>query len=130
MNTVHFQIERHDSVKDIQERFSNLFPYVHLSFLTNKGDKKPNSRSATYCPEVKMIEINSKLRGGSFEISDEMTVSQLENRLYNQFGLRVQVSRKSGNIWLETHMTNDWALKEQNDHGREISKYLILPIHF
>ena len=111
MNTVHFQIERQDSVREIQEKFSDLFPYLLLSFLSNKEEKKLISRQAFYCPDVKMIEINNSLIGGSFELSDEMTVSQLENHLYDRFGLPVQVSRKSGKVWLGTHMTNDWALK-------------------
>jgi hypothetical protein len=31
------------------------------------------------------------------------------------------VFRKSGNLWLETTMTDDWTLQQQNDHGYEIS---------
>jgi hypothetical protein len=33
----------------------------------------------------------------------------------------VQVSRKSGTLWLETTMTDSWTLGQQNEHGRELS---------
>ena len=39
----------------------------------------------------------------------------------DQFSLAVQVFRRSGNLWLETTMTDNWTLRQQNEHGREIS---------
>ncbi|MEI9910895.1 MAG: hypothetical protein WDO71_15215 [Bacteroidota bacterium] len=51
-----------------------------------------------------------------------MTVGQLEDIFQKQFGLQVQVSRRSGTLWLETTMTDNWTLKQQNDHGRELSE--------
>jgi len=46
----------------------------------------------------------------------------LEKSFYDRFDMLVQVSRKSGSIWLETTMTDNWTLKQQNDHGRELSE--------
>ncbi len=68
-----------------------------------------------------MNAINKDFSEGELEIDGTMTVNMLESKLFEQFGLSVQVSRKSGNLWLETSLTNHWTLKEQNDHGREIS---------
>ena len=50
-----------------------------------------------------------------------MKVNKLENIFKDQFNLAVQVFRKSGNLWLETTMTDNWTLQQQNNHGREIS---------
>jgi hypothetical protein len=50
-----------------------------------------------------------------------MTVSELESLLLQLFGLPVQVYRKSGNFWMETRMTRDWTLKQQNEHGKDIA---------
>lgn len=50
-----------------------------------------------------------------------MKVSELEKLFKDKFKLAVQVFRKSGNLWLETTMTDNWSLLQQNNHGREIS---------
>jgi len=121
MNTVRFQIEKYASVKEIQEKFSGFYPYLQVNFFMNRDGRKINSQTVVYSPEVKMMDINSNLIGGEFNLRDEMTVSELEKLLFDQFGLSVQVSGRSGNIWLKTNMTNNWALKEQNEHGRVIS---------
>ena len=47
--------------------------------------------------------------------------NELEKIFKDQFGLAVQVFRKSGNLWLETTMTDNWTLQQQNNHGKEIS---------
>ena len=55
------------------------------------------------------------------EVVEEMKVKDLERIFKDQFSLAMQVFRKSGNLWLETTMTDNWTLQQQNDHGREIS---------
>jgi hypothetical protein len=50
-----------------------------------------------------------------------MKVNELENIFQQKFSLSAQVFRKSGNLWLETTMTDNWSLLQQNNHGREIS---------
>ena len=55
------------------------------------------------------------------EISEDMKVSDLEKLFKDNFKLAVQVFRKSGNLWLETTMTDNWTLLQQNNHVRELS---------
>ena len=50
-----------------------------------------------------------------------MKVNELEKIFKDRFNLAVQVFRKSGNLWLETTMTDNWTLQQQNNHGGEIS---------
>ena len=56
------------------------------------------------------------------EVLDTTTVHDLETGFRERFGLSVHVFRKSGNLWIETTMTENWTLKQQNEHGMEISK--------
>jgi len=67
----------------------------------------------------------SKQAGGvlhnTIGISDSMKVGELEKKLQEQFGGMVQLFRKSGNLWMETRMTQNWTLGEQNDHGEDIT---------
>ena len=59
---------------------------------------------------------------GQVEVAETMTVKELEKTLRDKFGLTVQVARKSGSIWLETTISDNWTLKQQNDHGSELSE--------
>lgn len=111
------------SIREIQNDFSNAYPFLKIEFFKN-GLKRLNQ----YPAHLK-IENQRKLKdswhwkkdSGQLSLSDAMTVLALESAFIDEFGLSVQVFRKSGNIWLETIMTDHWTLKQQNDHGREIS---------
>lgn len=54
--------------------------------------------------------------------TDQTTVQALEKQMEESFGLHVQVFRRSGNIWLETTVTDEWTLEFQNEQGRELSE--------
>ena len=51
-----------------------------------------------------------------------MTVIDLEKKFREVFGLGIQVFRKSGKAWLETTLTDNWTLEEQNRQGEALSK--------
>ena len=122
MTQIHLYISREDSVRDVQDKFSCQFPFLRITFFKNKiGDKKITGQSVVFCSELKMTEITKDFHEGDFEMDDNMTVLQLENKFYQQFGLFVQVCRKSGNLWMEPNMTSGWSVKEQNEHGKDIS---------
>ncbi len=118
MSKIYFHIDKEDTVESIQQKFSNAYPFLRIVFFKDKPGKEPD---ACFCHDVKMKEIKPHFKPGDLDISDTMTVDELEHNIYNQFDLLAQVSRRSGNLWLETTMTDHWTLKEQNDHGREIS---------
>jgi hypothetical protein len=61
------------------------------------------------------------IRKDDLLIEDSMSVAELEKAFKDKFGLLTQVFRRSGNIWLETTITDRWSLKQQNDLGREIT---------
>jgi hypothetical protein len=58
---------------------------------------------------------------GFILICDELKVSTIEQKFVNDFGLSVQIFRKSGKVWLETSATDHWTLKDQNIEGEELS---------
>ena len=109
------------SISDIQRDFSLQYPYLKLEFyLGNNSSMSPVQRKHLQSSvPVKKVGL---LRNGTIDISDLMTVGQLEKIFLIEFGLAAQVSRKSGILWLETTMTDSWTLKQQNDHGRELSE--------
>jgi len=111
-------------IADVQQEFSNAYPFLKIEFFRNGP-----TRQSRYPANLK-IGNHTRLKeawvwkkdGGLVHLSDSMTVLELEEALMDEFGLSAQVFRKSGNVWLETTMTDNWTLKQQNDHGREISR--------
>ena len=105
-------------ISNLQKEFNSAYPFLKLEFYKTieSGFSRKHIKDS-----VSLRAAGLKLPG-VFEISDIMSVGTLENSLRIKFGLQVQVSRKSGPIWLETTKTDSWTLKQQNDHGRELSE--------
>jgi hypothetical protein len=107
----------------IQEEFTQSFPYLKLEFFA-----KPHSEGGGSAKKI--IRHNSKTLGecrtihnsGRITITPQMTVTDLEQRFADVYGLGVQVFRKSGKVWLETTVTDSWTLKEQNAEGEALDK--------
>ncbi len=113
-------ISKERTINDLQLDFSTNYPYLKLEFykLQQYEPDFPVKKHLLHTATLRMAGLKES---GLLEIRDEMTVADLEKAFHNEFGLEVQVSRKSGMIWLETTMTDSWTLAKQNEHGREIS---------
>src|ERR1700737_965544 len=98
MSIIHFYIDKELSIKQLQAQFSYVFPFLRINFFKTEPDNNIfSSRNVMYSPEVRMHLINKNISPGMLEIADSMTVSELEGKLFEQFGLSAQVYRKSGN---------------------------------
>ena len=119
--SVTLRLLRNKTVNSIQAEFNTAYPFLKIDMY------KPVGRGQFEGGRVKLghsvlLESLDTLKEGEFLIFDSMTVGQLEKSFLEKFGVLVQVSRKSGSVWLETTMTDNWTLKQQNDHGRELSE--------
>ena len=112
---MHLHISSKLPISDVQKAFSSTFPYLKIEFFKN------NSVHHLLPDDHNIAEAQKKITEGSIEITGEMKVRDLEQALGKLFPLRAHIFRRSGNIWLETTMTDDWTLAQQNEHGREIS---------
>jgi len=109
----------------IQQAFTKSFPYLKLEFFA-----KPHKAGGA--SSKKLIRHDDKTLGecrtihnsGSISITGSMTVTELEQRFADVYGLSVQVFRKSGKMWLETTVTDGWTLDQQNREGESLSSYL------
>ncbi|MFM9009211.1 MAG: hypothetical protein ACKORE_11595, partial [Bacteroidota bacterium] len=96
-------LEIRDSRKlhELQSEFSNAFPYLKLEFFKAPHRiGEASSRSQLHDQNKTVSDCRMKKSEGLLHINREMTVSQLEARLYDDFGLSAQVFRKSGTVWL------------------------------
>ena len=111
-------------IKDLQKEFNDLFPFLKLEFFKNRNGSMPvYTMEEILPPNKKLEEGQAAISIGSIDITQEMKVKDLEKIFQEQFLLAVQVFRRSGNVWLETTMTDNWTLRQQNEHGREITNH-------
>ena len=106
-------------IKAIQEEFQQRFPYLRLEFYEGKHEQgKPSPADAQLDRQLTIGAVRQLHNEGELTIEPEMSVGQLEDAFWNQYGLNVQVFRRSGNLWLQTTKTDDWSLAEQNRKGQ------------
>jgi hypothetical protein len=120
---MYLEINGERLISDIQKDFGAVYPFLKIEFFKNgkvRRDRYPVNRLIPGSQPLKNAW-HWKKDNGSLNITDGMTVTEFEIALMEQFGLSAQVFRRSGNLWLETTITDYWTLKQQNEHGREIT---------
>ena len=115
-------------VSDVQREFNLLFPFLKIElFRYPHGNRQGSPRQAKLSNQLLLSGLTDHLPE-QISLSEQMTVQELEKMFEDQLGLHLQVFRKSGNLWLETTITDGWTLKQQNEHGMEISLAPVLPV--
>lgn len=119
METAKLDISKTRTIHEIQQDFTDCYNFLKLEFY-KPGEAGMSVKLRERIPHSALLKSAGLKSNGHMDISDDMTVGNLEKQFLEQFGLSVQVSRNSGGIWLETTMTDNWSLQKQNDYGREI----------
>jgi hypothetical protein len=115
-------IEQYRTLEELQRKFSAAYPFLKIEFFRNgQGLQRAYPSQFLLDKRLPVKDARKSKQAGNISIEDGLTVGQLEQIFLDKFGLTVQVFRKSGKVWLETTMTDKWTLKQQNEHGREIS---------
>jgi len=111
----------------VQEEFNRVYPFLKLEFRSGGQEPLPANESLPWIrggdvqTDEQVRDAARNILDKDIHLSDNMKVSELETSLRHLFGAPVQMHRKSGNFWMETRMTRDWTLKQQNEHGRDIA---------
>ncbi len=118
------------TVSDVLKDFNTVFPFLKLEFFSSKAFDKQDFSPASVIPHSRKIgECQPALKQeADMDITEVMKVNELEKLFREQFGLNVLVYRRSGNLWLQTTMTDHWSLQKQNQHGRELSSTIVRPL--
>lgn len=113
-------IRAEDTIWKLQYNFSEAFPFLRIEFFkpAHKDSKKGPDQMLHPSTTVRKAYIG-KEKTGILEFSPSATVGELEKWFIERFHLKVQVYRKSGDLWLETTATDNWTLEQQNKHGAE-----------
>jgi len=122
--TMRLHIAPNRLISDIQKDFNEAFPFLKIEFFKTRSFTRSDFMAHQIIPSQRKIgDGQLAITDGDIEVVEAMKVMDLEKIFKDQFSLAMQVFRKSGNLWLETTMTDNWTLQQQNDHGREISSF-------
>lgn len=106
------------SIAEIQGEFNAGFPYLKIEFFKKPHEVGETSALADMLPaDSNLAKWRTVHNSGDIIITPETKVSELESEFQDKFGLSAQVFRQSGEVWLETSVTDSWTLKEQNEQG-------------
>ena len=126
---MHLIIDSTNSINIVKEQFNALFPFLKLEFFKAPhiaGQGSPKNKMITL--DVKIKELQKVMRKGKIDLTSDTVVRHLEQKFKTDFGLYVQVFRKSGSIWLETSATDNWTLQRQNEEGRMLDQHFKIEI--
>lgn len=119
------QVLKDKTIGQLQDEFSQTYPFLKLVFFT-KPHKAYKGSPAKYLVSDRNITLGSlekKPHSGDLYLEPEMPTWQVERLFEEEFGLHVQLFRKSGNTWLETSVTDDLTLEEQNVKGKASERH-------
>lgn len=110
------------TIEEIQAEFSTHFSFLKIEFYEAEhttGEGTPETLRVHV--EKTIGEARTKHVEGKLSIHGNQKVSTLEKAFHDDYGLNVQVFRRSGNLWLQTTATDDWTLSEQNETAKDFS---------
>lgn len=103
---------------DIQREFNQKFPYLKIEFYSGHHDPGEGSPLGERLDaQLTIGEVRTAHAEGSMRVDARMKVSTFEQSFDENYGLNVQVFRKSGNLWMQTTSTDSWTLEAQNRKG-------------
>lgn len=110
-------------IKDIQDAFTQKYPFLKIEFFTKAHKLHGGTRKEFMISSDQKIEDCRTLSNtGELDIYPLTTVAELEKQCKELFGLYIQVFRKSGDVWIETTVTDDWTLEKQNSEAESFFK--------
>ncbi len=124
---MNLEISDDQTVGQVQGQFHQAYPFLKIDFFEKDLQVYARERQAKPVLDINrfMREFRSKTQlASSISVNNEMKVKEIENAIDLVYGLKAQVFRRSGNVWLETTVTNNWSLEEQNRQGEIITMQL------
>ena len=115
-------IDSSTRIKHVQTAFADLFPFLKLEFFKTPQNHTTLSPKKEIClPNETVFNCDGHQTSLEIIFESNMQVLELEAQFANNTGLSAQVFRRSGNVWIETSLTDDWTLEQQNIEGELLS---------
>jgi hypothetical protein len=118
-NTMKLFIGKESKAEDLKNLFTLCYPYLKIEFF-----KKPSVINVLDKKDAATVNRFESISGSALiDIDKNITVGHLEND-FALLGLKAEVFRRCGNVWVETSLTEGWTLHQQNLEGEEISRQI------
>ena len=117
-------IEQNKSINELKKEFNNFYQYLKIEFFKEpciKGGRLSKDKLIT--SNAKVGTLQKIKNSGELLFTDDTIVGDFEQLFFKNFGLCIQVFRKSGNVWLETSATDNWSLETQNEEGKSLAQH-------
>ena len=113
------KINNSKQLNELQKEFNQVFPYLKIEFFSKPHEEGNGSNEADILDSKLTVgEVRNNDTDGFIPVDGEIPVGIFENLFKDNFGLYVQVYRKSHGKWLQTWVTDLWTLEEQNNRGK------------
>lgn len=123
------QISPERTIGEVQDAFQGFYPYLRLVFFS-KPHRAFTGSHAKYLlddRDQKLGSVMADMKEGFVALEPTTPTFQAERLFEDEFGLYVQVMRKSGDTWLVTSVTDSLTLEQQNAKGRASENVNFLP---
>ncbi len=119
-------LNNNTKLSDIQFQFNDSFPFLKAEFfnITIEVEKRNLIKEMINDTQRKIGDIHHMLHPMEFSINGNQKVSTIEKNFMKNFGINLQIFRKSGGAWLMTTTSDSSTLSDQNKKGLEMNTEL------
>jgi hypothetical protein len=109
------------TVAAVQAEFAAYFPFLKIDFFTQPHEEGGTvwSKYQVFDTQKALAQVSDLFEPKQYAFTPETTVGKFEQDLQSQFGIYVQVFRRSMRSWIATSATDAWTLDKQNKMGEE-----------
>ena len=117
MKRTNFHIYRNNTIQEIKDSFSHFYPSLEINFFSNNEKAQRNNSCVMFSPEVRIGDISPGCLDGFIELSDIMTIGELENLIHDHFALHAEISFKTEKRPNTILRTQHWIFEQKNSEG-------------
>lgn len=124
---MYIEINDDTTIRHIQEKISDYYPYLQIEFHRRPHKKyKASGANDLIFPGDTIGDVKQTHISAILEITPVSKVADIEKEFQQRFGLSVQILRKENEKWIQTTGMDDFTLKELNVLSRNSSDEFIL----
>jgi hypothetical protein len=110
------QIDDTMTIEEVQDRFSECFPFLKIEFYSKPHKKfQPSDKRFMLDKRLRINQIRKEHFNGAIEIKSWHATAKIERELKDEFGLYVQIFRRDAvSGWVQTSLSDDFTLEQQS----------------
>ena len=119
---MHIDINNTITVKEVEDVFSNYFPYLRIEFYHHPHKKyRPSEEADKVESGTRIAERQAIHKQGRVDILPSTRVTEVEKSFQEDYGLFVQILKMEGEEWEQTVAMDDFTLGQLNEFSRDSS---------